>query len=223
MRKKCCNYAEYDMIVGMFSKNALGGRLKRSLLTRYCGYSRALAHTMQFINCMVFFCSTIGCVVPQDLEVQSEGNTRPKILSDGTTPELGKKFTEFRTESLSPTLNKEYFTVVIREPDEQTLKIRVFLNGDYTKLIQISQDTLPYSPEISEEDRAIPFYIEGLCDEGAPKTDDGPHVLEIYVSDEGFLDGAADLREPGPYGLRDNALWRFGCEDPVVLPSDGGI
>ena len=50
----------------------------------------------------------------------------------------------------------------------------------------------------------------------------GRHVLEFYVSDNGFVGRGSDLRVPNPGGLRDSLLWVFNCVEPLPPSVEAG-
>lgn len=158
-----------------------------------------------------------GCVVPLSLSERSaEGtNTRPRIIAENTTPALGKL-----TVSQSPvggTPITTIFSVVVDDPDPQTLHGRLFLNRAYGSAVFGGETQAPY---VDFSIRALIFRISGLCDDMV-QFDPGPHLLEIYVSDAPFVSSGSDRRVPTDDGAVVNDSWQISCSPYVA--GDGGI
>lgn len=157
-----------------------------------------------------------GCVIPLDFRSAEGDNSPPVIDLQGTRPppktEFGPSFT------WNQDAGPREFLLLVNDPDEQTLTIRMFLHAEdrsYSKKIEALPDTIPPG-STSTGTRALSFEVRQLCDE---LVNDrlGTYLLELYVSDRGFSDEPGRLRQPQPGGLRDNCLWEVKC-DPPLLP-----
>ena len=158
-----------------------------------------------------------ACVVPQDLSVAGGPNNRPRLVGERTFPTLGETITVQQTPS-GKTPEPFVFIVTINDPDEQTVFIRLFLNGDYTRPL-----SLPPTRDRAAGSglRALPFEVSGLCDELVGHVV-GRYELELYVSDSGFVGAGDDLRVPQPGGLTTNGYWRLNCTGPLPGIGDAG-
>ncbi len=159
-----------------------------------------------------------GCIVPPRLEQVNDGgeNRAPRIISESTTPPPGELDIE-QTAAGSTPLVISPFTIAIDEPDKQPLTLRVFLNRKYSKVVPISSDKTT-GGEVLQSKR---FNISGLCDHLVDSVL-GSHLLELYVSDSGFVDTGTDLREVNAGGMRTNAIWELKC-NPPGSQLDGGV
>jgi len=156
----------------------------------------------------------VGCVVPTPLPPEGGDNRAPVILIEQTDPYSDPNLDiDFTWEQDA---DPKEITLRVRDPDEQTLFFRAFLDRDYSQRIPIDGDRSPPTGS-SDGERLHLIKIKGLCDEVVNFLL-GDFALEVYVSDNGF-EGAG--REPAPGGLRDNIGWRFSCVEPLPQ-GDGG-
>jgi hypothetical protein len=151
-----------------------------------------------------------ACIVPTHLEeMEADGgeNHRPQIRRDLTRPP-GDTFTAYQTPEGSGELRRQEFTLAVKDPDNQELYVRMFIDRQYDAWIYdgVSEAT-------AEETRSIRFEVPGLCDDKVNGEVD-TFFLEIYVSDGLFLDEGQDLRLVEPGGYRDGISWDLVCRPP---------
>lgn len=152
-----------------------------------------------------------GCVVPPALTLESDGgqNTRPRILEANTTPPPGSKTYRQSEDPL--------FTITVVDPDRQVLYGRMFMDRRYDRVFVggESQTGPSAQPEL-----AMTFRVNGICGELVQFVL-GAHLLEVYISDSGFVSTGPDLRVPLAGGARVNDSWQITCLEDVKL--DGGL
>lgn len=160
-----------------------------------------------------------ACVLPEDLHAPQEH--APHLLAALSTPEPGIVFSVARSAAGSPQ-SRQTFTTVVVDADDQVLLARAFVDGRYDRALALNNDRIPPAPPaITDGRRTHLFDIDGLCD--APVNNVlGRHVLEFYVSDNGFVGRGSDLRVPNPGGLRDSLLWVFNCVEPLPPSVEAG-
>jgi len=180
------------------SIHALARRVHKNRLEQMYGWSMTLLLTG--------FLSLAGCIIPPDLEAKKEAdggvNRPPTIKWEWVWPKVGVK-----TSKDDP----ERFTIGFEEPDKQAVHVRMFVDGKYEKKIPISKERSAGG----EVDGSVRFEVKGLCSVHLEGDTACSHMVEVYISDGGFVDetpGAKDLRLPKVGGLRDSVAWRWQCE-----------
>jgi hypothetical protein len=148
---------------------------------------------------MLAFATTTGCFVPPEAPYQTDKNTPPRLVMEG--PEPGQSIT------VSPSIDLIFRGQVI-DPDPKPITLRFFIDFDYSQVLPLTETTVSPGIEFSR-------FLSGkdICDRVDTTS---IHALELYVSDSGFV--SASGREINTGGARDNAAWRFSCED---LPGGG--
>lgn len=155
--------------------------------------------------------SGIACVIPPQMDLES-GNTPPQVVPQGTFPPPDPRdkhlVTVVQTVPGKPKVVTT-FTIRFRDPDPEDVTLRAFLGADYSKFV----DEKRVGP-VSSGDRSAAIDIVGLCDDLVNNTL-GVYDFEVYLSDTGFVEQGADLRDTavveGRKGSRDHARWRVDC------------
>ncbi|MBW2733817.1 MAG: hypothetical protein JRH20_15625 [Deltaproteobacteria bacterium] len=155
-----------------------------------------------------------ACIVPPYAEPIEGENHAPVI----TVPVSWTRKTVNR--SASQPFGKEEFNIEVRDQDlEQELSVRVFVNGDYDKVVTIDGGLI-HAATNSDGTRLHRVIIAGLCDTVLDTL--GTHLLELYVSDGDFAETTGP--EVPPHALRAMVSWRIECEEPPPPPlGDGGL
>jgi len=141
-----------------------------------------------------------GCVIPPDLQLMQDGgvaNTAPWIKTAVTTPRPNT--TVLHRKKDDPLV----FAVSLVDDEKQVLSLRFFKDREYATEVQISRDTT--TGGVVEQD--VIFTISGFCDQ-APF----PKLLELYVSDNGFVSSGSDLRKVNEGGLSTSTGWDLTCQ-----------
>lgn len=160
--------------------------------------------------CSLLFAG-FGCVIPADIEpATSEG---PWIDVDLTIPDPRdvKSYAQGQTEAVK-------FSVNVGEPNGQLITARVFVDAQYDAPIDPEPNSISPNPDSPNTGVGYVFSLRGLCDE-LVDYELGRHILELYISDNGFWDQGTDLRVVNPGGFRNNVLWRFNCVEPLPTES----
>jgi hypothetical protein len=190
------------------------------LITERYSFGSWLVSGLQRCSCMalVFACG-LACVIPPQMDLES-GNTPPQVVFQGTFPPLDPRepHTVLQTATGKPKIVTT-FTIRFRDPDPEDVTLRAFLGADYEKFV----DEKRVGP-VSSGDRSAAIDIVGLCDDLVNNAI-GIYDFEVVLSDTGFVDQGADLRETlvldGRKGSRDHARWRIRC-DPAQPSAEGG-
>lgn len=158
-------------------------------------------------------CMLGGCIIPA--EIQAPEDSAPRILLGLTSPSpLVVQTIRQRATPDRPVVTP--FNVAVVDPDPQTLRARLFIDARYGQppVGDLGDDAIGPDPGNPDGARGYVFSIRDLCDE---KVDFelGAHTLELYVSDEGFVDSGPDWRVPRAGGQRDSVLWRLSCIAPL--------
>lgn len=163
----------------------------------------------------------VGCVLPEDLHSPQEH--APHIVPEHTQPPPGKPFS-LPQSATNGARESQTFTIIVIDPDDQELRTRAFIDGRYDRALALNNDRVDSPPPgILDGRRGYFFDVEALCDDKV-NHELGRHVLELYVSDTGFVARGSDLRQPNPGGLRDSLLWVFNCIEPLPPAlNDGAI
>jgi len=151
-----------------------------------------------------------GCVIPPRLQEVADGgeNRAPSVITASTTPRPGAF--DHNQQKVAT------FNVALQDPDRQALTLRIFLDRKYDKVVPISSSVTPGGEELQSK----LFTISGLCDQLVDSVL-GAHLLELYVSDGGFVDSGSDLRVVQQGALGTSVIWELKCVPPVTGP-DGG-
>ena len=163
-----------------------------------------------------------ACVLPEDLHTPLEH--APRFVLGQTQPPPNTVLS-LRQSAGSGSKQIQFFTTVVIDPDDQELRTRAFIDGRYERALALNNDEVGEPSRGFIDGRRSYFVeIEGLCDDKVNR-ELGRHVLELYVSDTGFVGRASDLRVPNTGGLRDSVLWVFNCLEPLpaVLDEPGGV
>lgn len=153
-----------------------------------------------------------ACVLPEDLHAPQEH--APHLLAGDTTPAPARVFS-YAQSTAGGARPRQNFNTIVVDTDDQVLHTRAFIDGRYDRALALNNDRVPPAPAgITDGSRSYFFTIEGLCD-AQVNNELGRHVLELYVSDNGFVGRGSDLRVPNPGGLRDSLLWVFNCIEPL--------
>lgn len=163
-----------------------------------------------------------ACVLPEDLNTPQEH--APRILLGQTQPPP-RTVLSLHQSAANGSKQVQTFSTFVIDPDDQDLRARAFIDGRYERALALNNYEVGEPPRGFIDGRRSYFFdIEGLCDDKVNR-ELGRHVLEIYVSDTGFVGEASDLRVPNTGGLRDSVLWVFNCLEPLpaVLAEPGGL
>lgn len=153
-----------------------------------------------------------NCVVPRALELEGDAGTsgRPRIERHNADPPLGPLTMKVDERSKG-------FFLWIRDPDSLEIDINVFLDGDYTAVLPVSKKKHKFTD--TKVSNGINFEILWLCRDLVKTTDD-TKILQLYVSDGGFMT-TGDLRKPTQEnGHTDDVMWKLTCIEPIS--NDGG-
>ncbi|MBK8480512.1 MAG: hypothetical protein IPL40_04985 [Proteobacteria bacterium] len=162
----------------------------------------------------------VGCILPEDLHSPQEH--APRIVPEHTQPPPDQVFSFPQSATSGPRPTQTFSTIVI-DPDEQELRTRAFVDGRYDRALALNNDRVDSPPRgILDGRRGYFFDVEGLCDDKVNR-ELGRHVLELYVSDSGFVGRGSDLRQPNAGGLRDSLLWVFNCIEPLPPALEDGV
>lgn len=172
-----------------------------------------LARILLFFVVISAISGGLGCVVPVDIEAPQQH--RPEVLLDLTQPDPREVITVTQ-ESADPV----QLVVFVNDEDDQTLTVRLFIDGKYDQPIDPRTNTMPPDPSGPRRAYVLPF--GGLCD-AFVDFELGSHTLEVFFSDEGFVEAGGDLRIPNPGGQRDSVLWRFECLEALPNPGTGAL
>jgi len=144
-----------------------------------------------------------GCVVPRALEVEGDAGTygRPVIDVNLSSPPFGDLTEKMSSESRD-------FHVWVSDPDSKRLNINVFLRSDYTKPVPVSKKEWDFTD--TTEPHGIPFKIQWLCRDHV-KTTNVQRVLELHVSDGGFVNTGDQRVAAQENGNVTSAHWQLTC------------
>ena len=212
-------------IIDQASKGDIG---RKQMITVFCNRIHTMARRMHFKRCdgvsprmdrwltktlaagLLSLLAGAGCVIPPPLEKEVDGgvNRPPSILWNSVRPEIGT-FTYYMNSD--PTKPKtELFNIGFQDLDRQAIHARMFLDGKYDEIIPITNE----KTQGGKEEDSILFRVTGLCAVHLKGGTDCVHMLEVYISDGGFIPASTsslDYRQPLPGGLRDSVAWRLQC------------
>ena len=160
---------------------------------------------------MLSLTADTGCIIPPPLEKEVDGgvNRPPSVLWDSVVPTIGTYTYPMKDDPTEP--QTVVFNIGFQDLDRQAIHARMFVDGRYDEIIPITTN----KTQGGREEDSLLFKVTGLCAVHVKGDTDCVHMVEVYISDGGFIPAsttAKDYRLPVPGGLRDSVAWRLHCQ-----------
>ena len=151
-----------------------------------------------------------GCVLPPAI-VEEQTRIAPQVDRSRSSPNPAQ-IVQVRETAPEQESVRQTFFVVFSDPDSEEVTLRLFVDADYSATV----DEVVVGPS-SGRVRVGGFDVESLCD--GLLTVGRLGIVQVFLSDTGFVDGGPDLSQPasegGRLGGRDEILWRVECLPPL--------
>ena len=178
---------------------------KSLLFAAHYAWIRGLARGVHLLP--LFMLS--NCIIPSDITPRQQ--TAPVVDDVFPKPAANVPLLFDRAE-------EKRFTITITDDPDDLVSLRMFLDGDYERVLSTADGQTSNIPSNETGQRSANLFLSVLCGEQELIADEENHALEMYIVDAPFDDERSDQlkNRPIPGGSSTSVLWRIRCnQNPI--------